>query len=105
MIDEKYLLQLLKLWTKQVNERGTHYTQSQWLTRVIEEINTMPKVGEWIPVEEALPKEDGWYLVQYDKPLFGNMLIDVVGYDDRGFLGVCEVVAWQPLPKSYSTNN
>lgn len=64
-------------------------------------IKKQPKVGEWIPVEEVLPKEDGWYLVQYDKPLFGNMLIDMVGYDDRGFLGIRDVIAWQPLPKPY----
>lgn len=49
MIDERHLLTLLKLWKKQVNERGTHYTQSEWLGRVIEEIKIMPKVGGWIP--------------------------------------------------------
>lgn len=55
MIDERHLLTLLNLWRKQVDERGTHYTQSQWLGRVIEEINTMPTVeanpvvhGEWL---------------------------------------------------------
>lgn len=61
---------------------------------------------QWIPCSERLPKEHGWYLVQYSKELLGGLIIEVVGYDERGFLGsLSDVIAWMPLPKPYQEKN
>lgn len=96
-IDEKKLIEVLE---RNFGGIGGASVLKQ-LIEAQPKISLENKTSDWISVEESLPKEDGWYLVQYDKPLMGNMLIDVVGYDDRGFLGVREVVAWQPLPPKY----
>lgn len=115
MIDERHLLTLLKLWKKQVDERGTHYTQSQWIGRVIEEINIMPKVGEWTLCSEMLPPIDMSYpnakdyLVYYEHGYY-----DVASYSNINRFWhehttepywnceqYCKVVAWMPLPEPY----
>lgn len=54
MIDDKKLIDKLRDWIR------TDYFED-WSARnfilndVIDEINKMPKVGEWIPVSERLP--------------------------------------------------
>lgn len=115
MIDERHLLTLLKLWKKQVDERGTHYTQSQWLEKIIEEINTMQKVGEWIPCNERLPNENDNkindscmsipVLVQYKdttaepEVLHYNTFTKKFCYDQMDLTS--NVVAWTPMPEGY----
>lgn len=73
-----------------------------------------PKVNEWIPIEERLPKEKGLYLVAYHPCYWDNVKEDVlVGIDN--FMGKTSwsrrkyqrVIAWQSLPEPYkgSENN
>ena len=77
-------------------------------------INTAPKVGEWIPVSEGLPKED------YDTVLVfleSNIYDIAIWHSEYGFrpwyAGYFEeaapeweskVLAWQPLPEPYKEN-
>ena len=130
MIDEKHLLTLLKLWRKQVDERGTHYTPSQWLGRVIEEIEYMPKVEDciknykncwktklvnpqWIPCSERLPNVsrcivDVGYLMDDGKFEHDIKIVDFEKWQS-GFRFIDDwrnnitdnVIAWQPLPEPY----
>lgn len=53
MIDEKGLVNEIKNWIK--TDRFEDYSAGYILSDVIEEINKMPKVGEWIPCSERLP--------------------------------------------------
>ena len=54
--------------------------------------------GEWIPVSEKLPKEDGYYLVTWEDEDGRCTLCDY--YRVQFGFGKC-VKAWMPLPKSY----
>lgn len=101
---------------------------SKW-SCVFEEKSGVPKreKGEWIPVSERLPEEDGDYM------LWGKMIEDdeeeyqfIGGYDsgceefgvwemqyDRTTLGCLgsdfleydRVIAWQPLPEPYKAES
>ena len=76
-------------------------------------INKQPKVGEWIPCSERLPKEDVKCLVSvnvdtgYDvEPtietgvvICGNWCFDNEFFDYTSL--EYEVIAWQPLPQPY----
>lgn len=67
-----------------------------------------PRTGEWIPVTEGLPEEDGRYLVTVEN-LTGYDLLDSnvfeceFCYTDWIFKGWKDnkVIAWMPLPESY----
>lgn len=50
----------------------------------------------WIPVEEELPKERGWYLVA--TPTL-NSKIDVALWDGKWFR-LITITHWMPLPKA-----
>lgn len=95
----------------------------QGLYDAVEFINEQPKVGEWIPVEERLPEEEGTYLcyeVCGNYPCYGVLnfaknLHKVDKYDfqnekrpgfyhldsEYGYLEDTNVVAWMPLPAPY----
>lgn len=64
-------------------------------------------MSEWIPVDEALPTKDGFYLATLDGELCG---------EDAPFVGLAEysedkwvddepdykcILAWMPLPEAY----
>ena len=113
MIDEKKLIEA-------INNR-IKYTMTPCngvaigLRMAIETIESQPKTGEWIPVSERLPEENGIYIV--DDRIFDNPWVHTAGfvktsqcwaehngvyYDDE----YCRyddgrIVAWQPLPKPY----
>ena len=68
------------------------------------------KNDDWIPVEERLPEEDGFYLATLDGEICGK---------EEAFTGLAEfehgkwiddeegykcVLAWQPLPEPYIKN-
>lgn len=74
--------------------------------------------GAWVPVDDMLPKDKGWYLVSIDPyymPPTGVELVDIFGWDGEKWITVdaclegfeiivkdeCPVVAWMPLPKPY----
>ena len=61
------------------------------------------KHGEWIPVSERLPEDEGWYLVTDDSG--GVLWLEGEHYDlESGLEPFCTVqnpVAWMPLPEPY----
>ena len=100
MIDEKRLVNEIKNWIK--TDRFEDYSAGYILSDVIEEINKMPKAGEWIPVSERLSEIDVNVLVTYKDD--DNFVVDT---DCRNktinnwlYFGD-DVIAWQPLPEPY----
>lgn len=62
--------------------------------------------NDWISVEERLPEESGYYLVQLSKRLENEDWADrvVVVYDGEAKEFMCYkslIIAWQPLPEPY----
>jgi len=112
MVNEQHLLILLKLWKRNIEERGTHWNASQWLDHVIKEINIMPKIGEWIRCSERLPNQNDNnindstlsipVLVQYKdittepEVLHYNTFTKKFCYDQIDVTS--NVIAWMPLP-------
>ena len=110
MIDEKGLVNEIKNWIK--TDRFGDYSAGYILSDVIEEINKMPKVGEWISVSERLPDVDEYILVSFENfsvPMIGRYTVDDddggtfrVGDEDDSFVQHdLYVNAWQPLPEPY----
>lgn len=79
----------------------------QYRKSILQIIEDQPKVGEWIPVEERLPKKDGIYLTTLDGEITG---------ENKPFTGMAEfeegkwiddekdfqcILAWMPLPEPY----
>lgn len=96
MIDEKRLLEVL--------EKNFYGIGGVEVLKQI--INEQPKVGEWIPCSERLPKEKGDYLVSYHPCYWDEVKENIlVGMDY--FMGKTSwskrkyqrVIAWQPLPE------
>lgn len=103
MIDDKKLIDKLKDWIR------TDYFED-WsaknfiLNDVIDEINNMPKVSEWIPVSEKLPESDDDVIVtckscrtgkKFTSTDYRNCKTGEWSYFGR------DVIAWQPLPEPY----
>ena len=112
MIDEKRLIGQLasertKAYIAYEMERG--YWDKGYkdgLEFALKKINEQPKVGEWIPVEERLPKHYGQYLITAINDC-GGVYMDVSYYDSqyKSFSpdGVEDdiAIAWMDLPKMY----
>lgn len=72
-----------------------------------EYVLNQPKVGEWIPVEERLPKHNGEYLVTAINES-GGIYMAVAIYDSQ-YKTFCSsgdgdddnAIAWMDLPKMY----
>lgn len=98
MIDEKKLIEEL-LW-KMPKEFG--FTTMQWFRELVD---SHPKVGEWIPCSERLPKTKGNYLVTVTD--CDGIHIEIGHFDpedsyDVDFWGTgLDIVAWQPLPEPW----
>lgn len=65
-------------------------------------VRTQQTVGEWIPVSERLPEEDGWYLETVvcgvvKRTGFGLFVNGIWEHFDNEI----ETIAWQPLPEPY----
>lgn len=81
-------------------------SRQETLEEVADLIYEQPKVGEWIPVEERLPKHDGDYLIQAINDYEG-IYMAVSSYDSqyKSFSsdGVEDdnAIAWMDLPKMY----
>ena len=129
MIDEKRLVKEIKNWIK--TDRFEDYSAGYILSDVIEEINKMPKVSEWIPVSERLPedlipvnitwvnrKPASYYMYIKDKPFTATGILchgawywfsarcedylkEYGDSKDDAMDKPIEVTAWQPLPEPY----
>lgn len=64
------------------------------MSDVIEEINKMPKAGEWIPVSERLPEHSELCLVSAVNIVMTCPYCEIK-FKEYG------VTAWQPLPEPY----
>ena len=116
MIDEKKLIEELKF---QINNCETYghsdiYIDLEMARQMLSLLN-QSKVGEWIPVDERLPKEKKFYEEIMRSPL---CLVTVLSDDelmigiDRTVNGVWtleetfdkpKIIAWQPLQEPYSS--
>lgn len=96
MIDEKRLLEVL--------EKNFYGIGGVEVLKQI--INEQPKVGEWIPVEERLPKNGGAYLITAINES-GGVYMDVSHYESDNKIFSCDgvdddnAIAWMDLPKMY----
>lgn len=60
----------------------------------------------WIPVEEGLPEETGYYLVQLSRKLpnedYSDRVVVLYNGEDKEFMCYASlIIAWQPLPEPY----
>lgn len=108
MIDEKRLFKEIKKMIRPLlTPDGRSWfddaiqAHNETLIDVLETIKSQPKVNEWIPVEERLPKEKEYVLIQNP---YGVMSVAcLLGGKWYNFQGVelWVAVAWMPLPKEY----
>lgn len=106
MIDENKLIEVLKdkMLRMEFDERDESYNLG--IDTAIFYAQTQPKVGEWIPVEERLPKHYGQYLITAINDYEG-IYMAVSNYDSqyKSFSsdGVEDdnAIAWMDLPKPY----
>lgn len=103
MIDEKKLIRYIK---EEINPYGKPFegTVFEFGCKVMEHIENMDKVGEWIPCSERLPEEDVDVLLcvndEYDNAYFTVAYHHIVWQTEFGGM-YGEVVAWMPLPDPY----
>ena len=112
MIDEKMLLEERPEWLnpnrigKEEYHKGWNECNKYWCNT----IKSQPKVGEWIPVSERLPEDDGLVLVtvndKHNNLTFENALMTgcyccAEGWILEGHLDWIDpnVTAWMPLPE------
>ena len=60
----------------------------------------------WIPVEEKLPEETGYYLVQLSRKLpnedYSDRVVVLFNGEEKEFMCYANlIIAWQPLPNPY----
>ena len=102
MIDEKKLI-------VEIEKRKNLFTEKQMdLLKYL--IEKQPKIGEWIPCSERLPKKNDDYLVSYRDSRYGKIRysIGIDFYNDyfKSFnreqvISDLHVVAWQPSLEPY----
>lgn len=108
MIDEKKLIESVKAYKELGLGRNLHSIADT----IIEIIESQPKVGEWIPCSERLPKQDECVLVSYrsfmvwDKDIYSDKIAIIREdgwhwWDELETKVENEIIAWQPLPEPY----
>ena len=106
MIDEKKLLEKI--------DNNVPDLISDQIYKIAEVIVKQPKVNEWIPCSERLPKCNGCYLVWRPHYFGGEIGMpaicyfdgqdtwhDSYGVDFTRILNKNDVIAWMPLPEPY----
>lgn len=106
LIDEKKLIEELRKYADELGTVRGEIELANGVLKAISIINEQPKVGEWIPVEERLPKHYGQYLITAINDYEG-IYMAVSSYDSqyKSFSsdGVEDdnAIAWMDLPKMY----
>lgn len=106
LIDEKKLIEELRKYADELGTVRGEIELANGVLKAISIINEQPKVGEWIPCSERLPKHDGDYLIQAINDCEG-IYMAVSSYDSqyKSFSsdGVEDdnAIAWMDLPKMY----
>lgn len=106
MIDSKKIISYIK---KHINPYGKPFegTLFEFGCKVIDYIEAMEKQPktDWIPCEERLPSEEGFYVVtieDYFKPVISNFSVKNQKWYWRDRVTETKnVTAWQPLPQPY----
>lgn len=106
LIDEKKLIEELRKYADELGTVRGEIELANGVLKAISIINEQPKVGEWIPVEERLPKYGGAYLITAINES-GGVYMDVSYYDSQYKIFSCDgidddnAIAWMDLPKMY----
>lgn len=120
MIDENKLIEEVKSLRITITglraEKGVLNEYAQYLKDlVIQIIDEQPKVGEWIPVEEGLPKNNRnypYYEINLVTIENGDVCLGVYRHSDKEWLtrmsegetvysNKHKVTAWKPRPEPY----
>ena len=104
MIDENLLIKkLYKIKNKLINSNKVLASnKAYFVEKIIEIVKNEPKVGEWIPCSERLPKQSLNSVIGWDQ--YRERCVLVQYYMNNWILGNHEtvnIVAWQPLPEPY----
>ena len=109
MIDEKKLIEDIKKYHDSLKPKYVSKLVDAEILDIIDIINEQPKVGEWIPVEEALPKELQRVLVQKVSGTIEVLLYygekNTWGGDTYHNVHPRLIKAWQPLPNPYEVED
>lgn len=106
LIDEKKLIEELRKYADELGTVRGEIELANGVLKAISIINEQPKVGEWTPVEDRLPKNGGAYLITAINDC-GGVYMDVSYYDSQYKIFSCDgadddnAIAWMDLPKMY----
>nr|DAP07799.1 MAG TPA: Protein of unknown function (DUF551) [Caudoviricetes sp.] len=111
MIDENKLIEKIESMQTPLDKNTSNGLLSFLLLDNFKDIvKKQPKVNEWIPVEERLPEENGYYIVTAPSCINEEMTTMELYFDDGKWL-INEgdeifyyeksIIAWMPLPKPY----
>ena len=118
MIDEKKIYNYIK---EQINPYGKPFTGTvyEFGLKIMDYIENMEKVGEWIPCSERLPEmhredmeaEGEYYMISNPVIVTDGQQIYIAEYEEdmdyrygwHSFDGedYDNIIAWMPLPKPY----
>ena len=107
MVDENKIYNYIK---SQINPYGKPFDGMayEFGLKIMNYIENMEKVGEWIPCSERLPDESGTYIVNAIENgiihvPFAKWMPRMKTGNLTGSRSYWKVNAWQPLPESYNT--
>lgn len=112
MIDEKRLIGELRKYADELGTVRGEIELANGVLKAISIIKSQPKVGEWIPCSDRLPKQDECVLVSYrsfmvwDKDIYSDKIAIIREdgwhwWDELETKIENEIIAWQPLPEPY----
>ena len=109
MIDEKKLIMEIANWQESLLPHNDIQDKLIYavLESIIETVNSQPKVGEWTPCSENLPKVKGHYLVTISDS--DGEHVDTHNFDpayprDLEIWRSGKIVAWKPKPEPWKGN-
>lgn len=104
---EKILEEIKDLKEKQNSSNQDYATGYLSALSTVEGIISGVKENDgWIPVEERLPEETGYYLAQLSRRLpnedYSDRVIVLYNGEEKEFMCYANlIIAWQPLPEQY----